>query len=220
MFNEYLEYLLGEFVLKLTARGASGAAISAPSWALLLSYEHAMRKKAFTSIRKGLTFKEALRAAMEGPVTKERYFTTPMCLEATAQKRPAEVLHSQPGRSHADGQPSGGSKKGNSKSSKGKASGKGKGREKGRPRGKGREGAGSCRPEMNDGTKVCFKYNNPSVGCANTKCAFAHVCGICFAAGVPMFRCSHGGQTKVNGTDGGRELVRPCRPNHKDSPEP
>ena len=89
VFNEYLEYLLGDFVLKLTAHGASGARISAPAWALLLSYEHALRKKAVTLIKKnGITIKAAFKAAMEDPVTKERHFTMPLCLEATSQKRP------------------------------------------------------------------------------------------------------------------------------------
>ena len=45
VFVEYVEYLLGEHVWKLASRGAGGAFVSSPSWSLLLSYEHAIRKK-------------------------------------------------------------------------------------------------------------------------------------------------------------------------------
>ena len=122
-----------------------------------------------------------------------------MCLEATSQKRPYEATHSQPAKAHADYQQSSGSKG----SSKGGKNNKGKGGKTDKGNGKRARGQGRilatnpgerCKPETNDGTKIWYRYNNQNVGCKNPKCSFAHVCGICFAAGVPLFRCSHGGQ--------------------------
>ena len=89
VFVEYVEYLLGDFVWKLASRGANGAVMSTPSWALLLSYEHAIRKAMVKLVTQGKTVKEALKLAMEDPVTKERFFTTPLCMEAVSGKRPA-----------------------------------------------------------------------------------------------------------------------------------
>ena len=89
VFVEYVEYLLGDHVWKLASRGAGGTIVSSPSWSLLLSYEHAIRKKMVQLVNKGQTIKEGLRLAMEDPVTKERFFTTPLCVEAVSGKRPA-----------------------------------------------------------------------------------------------------------------------------------
>ena len=68
--------------------------VSSPAWALIVSYEHAIRCKALTLVKKGATLKGALRTAWEDPITKERYFTTPLCLDAN-RKRPAD-FNSQP----------------------------------------------------------------------------------------------------------------------------
>ena len=106
VFVEYVEYLLGDFVWKLASRGANGAVMSTPSWALLLSYEHAIRKAMVKLVAQGKTVKEALKNAMEDPVTKERFFTTPLCIEAVAGKRhaPAE-WNSSEAASPSQGQP-------------------------------------------------------------------------------------------------------------------
>ena len=87
-FTEYLEYLLGDHVAGLACHGADGGFISGPSWPLILSYEHAIRKRMVRYVDKGKTIKEALKAAQEDPVTKERYFTTPLCVEGASRKRP------------------------------------------------------------------------------------------------------------------------------------
>ena len=48
-----------------------------------------------------------------------------------------------------------------------------------------------CAKTTPDGRAVCFKFNNPFEGCKNQQCSFAHVCGRCFKADVPMHRCDH-----------------------------
>ena len=78
--------------------------------------------------------------------------------------------------------------KGKGKSHKGGEKGKNKkrrGNSAGSP-------AGGCAAQTPDGTKVCYKFNNIG-GCTQQNCAFAHVCGRCFAAGVPMHRCKRCG---------------------------
>ena len=55
----------------------------------MLPYELAVRKAMVKLVTQGKTVKEALKIAMEDPVTKERFFTTPLCMEAVSGKRPA-----------------------------------------------------------------------------------------------------------------------------------
>ena len=42
-----------------------------------------------------------------------------------------------------------------------------------------------------DGTKICYKFNNEKEMCKKLGCSFAHVCGVCFAKGLPMYSCTH-----------------------------
>ena len=63
----------------------------------------------------------------------------------------------------------------------GKAGGKG-GVKKNKGKGKG------CARTTPDGKGVCYSFN--SQGCNTPDCRFAHVCGVCFKAGVDMHSCS------------------------------
>jgi hypothetical protein len=70
-FQGYLSYLLGEFAWLLVARDSQGATVGAPPWNLVLSYEHAIRKKAYKMVGDGGgTFAQCLLAACSDPVTK------------------------------------------------------------------------------------------------------------------------------------------------------
>jgi hypothetical protein len=191
-FVDYVEYLLGDYVWKLAAHGAGGTLLSSPSWSLLLSYEHAIRKKMVSLVKKGQTVKDALRAAMEDPVTKERFFTTPLCVEAVSGKRaaPSEWAYSAAASSsQAPNRNGSGNSRGN-KGKKGKGNGKSNkdrlrrsGNTKGAPTG--------CASKTPDGTPICFRFNGG--GCSTPSCPFVHACGKCFAAGVPMTRCKRCG---------------------------
>ena len=188
VFVDYVEYLLGDYVWKLASRGVGGAIVSSPSWALLLSYEHAIRKKMVLLVNKGQTVKESLKLAMEDPVTKERFFTTPLCVEAVSGKRPAPSDWGYAeGAASSQGQPSKGSK-GSGKGAKGKGKNSAKGGNKGKER-KTVNGVKSegCKRKTPDDANICFKFN--SGGCSVSNCPFVHVCGRCFAANVPMNRC-------------------------------
>ena len=74
LFDRYKDYILGDFVYGLSATDLNGQQIQTPPWSLVLSYEQAIRKKAYQLM---LTDKLKLGAAMEQawkcPVTKERY---------------------------------------------------------------------------------------------------------------------------------------------------
>ena len=89
VFADYLSYMLGEFVLGLTAKDCGNRSFAAPPWPLIISYEQAVRSKALSLVRKGALLKDAFRQAWEDPVTKDRHFTTPLCLESS-RKRTAD----------------------------------------------------------------------------------------------------------------------------------
>jgi len=193
VFVEYVEYLLGEHVWGLAAKGAGQVFLSGPSWPLLISYEQAIRKKMTELVKKkGLTIKEALKSAWEDPITKERFFTTPLCLEAVGTKRPAPTEWAT------------------QETGKGKNGGKSqfKGSEKGAGKGKGAKGGGKskknkptknatngCNNKTPEGLNICFQFNSAG-GCTRKGCQFAHVCGKCFTTDTPMHNCGRCGTGK------------------------
>ena len=130
LFDRYKDYILGDFVYGLSATDLNGQQIQTPPWSLVLSYEQAIRKKAYQLM---LTDKLKLGAAMEQawkcPVTKERFFITPL------------ALYSKRSYPQQEWSPKG---KGKTKGKEGK--GKGKSSTKG----------AAVAP---DGQKICFRFN-------------------------------------------------------------
>ena len=187
-FTEYLSYMLGEYVMGLSAKDAAGNQMAYPPWSLVISYEHAIRCKAISLVKKGALLKDALKQAWEDPLTKERNFTTPLCLES-GRKRTADFAsssHQQPG--HA-GPPT-------KFAQKGKSKGAGKAKRSGKDSGKGKTPGCASRTPEPDSKPICYRFNNESQRCQNggSKCRFAHVCGVCFARDVPMYKCNHQGK--------------------------
>lgn len=176
--NQYLAYLLGDYVYNLVGRSSEGLTVMAPTWTQLLLYELEVRKKAWSMVARGKepTFASALDAACLCSVTKERFFTTPMALAAAGAGTKRQVSEVK------------GVKKGEGKGKKklrqelGKA-GKGKG--------KGARGATTgCPAKSPDGISLCFGYNDAARKCTNKKCTFltGHLCGLCFGR-HPMYAC-------------------------------
>ena len=159
-----------------------------PPWPLIISYEHAVRSKAISLVRKGALLKDALKLAWEDPVVKERHFTTPLCLESN-RKRGADFPPSQPSGSSRWEPPAKYAKGG------GKGSGKGK-------KGKGQKKSSSfattgCASTSPDGQNICYQWNNKASRCNKVKCKFVHICGGCFAKDHPLYNCPHtGGRPK------------------------
>jgi hypothetical protein len=190
--HRYCEYLLGEHVWCMVAKDASGQTISAPHFALVLSYEMAIRKKAYRWMADGEgSFAECLEKAWKDSTVKERNFTTPMAMSAASGTH-VEVVYGSPmkekdqaGRGNkGTGKGKG---KGRGKASKVKGSGK---RDKGK---KGGSAGSKCASHTPDGEAICYGYNNEKVRCGK-KCWFLHVCGSCFGK-HPMYQCP-GNKTK------------------------
>jgi hypothetical protein len=172
LFQEYLDYLLGEFVYGMCGRDGRGEPLASPSWSLVISYEHAVRSKAMSLVRKGSTFADALRAAWEDPLVKERFLNTPLALESV--KRPFSSIGNDRQEQRAP------------------AKGKSKGKNKGQGKGKNKANTTDCKSETPSGKKICFKYNNKGNTCSSKTCRFAHVCGRCFE-NHPMYECGRAG---------------------------
>lgn len=189
--HKYLDYLLGEHCYGMVAKSAEGYTVATVPWALVIAYEHAIRKRACRLLNEGAhtSFLLALREAMLDPVTKERNFTTPLALSASKSK--SEVAYSDNRETSRDrGLGSKGHKKSNFKGvgKKGNFKGSGKGSSKG----------ASKTPE---GKPICFRFNNPRTGCTSKKCRFSHSCGFCFSKAHPSYQCP--GKSKGPDTAGG-----------------
>lgn len=166
-FEEYKDYLLGEYVYMLAAKDADGNTIATAN--LVLSYEHAVRKKAVKLVNsEGLAFPVALKQSWKDPTVKERCFTTPLALYA---KRPTAGAEWEVRKTY--------------KGDKGDKGFKGKG--------KGGKGGKSnlqhCASHTPEGKPVCYRFNNPKEKCKAAKCKFEHVCGLCFSPKHPMHAC-------------------------------
>ena len=163
LFDKYKDYLLGDYCWGLSSTDLQGNQIHTPPWSLVLSYEQAIRKRAYASMTtEGHTFARALKAAFKDPVTKERHFITPLALYAK--------------RAHPNSEPWGDwNPKG-----KGKSKDKGKSKTKTKSEGKG----ASTTPE---GEKICFRFNQGK--CSWPKCKFLHVCSKCFKKGHNQLNC-------------------------------
>ena len=176
VFDKYKDYLLGDFCWGLASTDLHGNQIHTPPWSLVISYEQAIRKKAYSLMTlEGLTFDKALPAAYKDPVTKERHFITPLALYAKRAHPNSEYW--------GDWNPKG----------KGKGKGKGKDKNKGKDTTKG----AATTPE---GEKICFRFNQGK--CSWPKCKFAHVCSKCFKKGHNQLNCKKTGDPTPGDTQG------------------
>jgi hypothetical protein len=181
LFQEYLQYLLGEYVLGMLTKDGLGRTIHNPAWHLLIGYEHAIRVKAAYLIRKGATYRDALRTAWDDAVTKERHFSTPLAMDTVTRRAPQQPSYpSQPGEPLSK------------KAKKAAAAQKGKGKGKGKPdnttAGLTKGKTGGCARTTPDGKPVCINFNSAK-GCTRDSCRFLHACGKCFTMGVSLTAC-------------------------------
>ena len=81
LFERYKDYLLGDYVWGLSSTDLHGNQVQTPPWTLILSYEQAIRKRAYAlMITDHVRLGEALEQAWKCPTTKERHFITPLAL--------------------------------------------------------------------------------------------------------------------------------------------
>ena len=170
VFEDYKNYILGEFVYGLVAKDEEGHTIASPPWGLVLSYEHAVRKQAARLVNaEGRNWTVALKEAWKDGTVKERHFTTPLALYA---KRPMPPWRSQ------EPQPA-------PKQIKGAGGKKGQGRGKGKAMAQG----GHCASHTPAGEMICYRFNSGEK-CKAKKCKFKHVCGICFSTKHALPDCT------------------------------
>ena len=188
MMHTYCAYLLGEFVWEMVAKDPEGHTIAVPNWALVLSYERAIRKKAYKLMYdSGLGFPACLITACNDTTTKERFFSTPMAVGAASNKKSTTAVSESHTKAIAVikvGKPKGTGRGAAAPKKKSKAKGKSKG---------GKLPGGQCASHTPEGLAICFSYNNSAVKCKLRECRFEHVCGICFQK-HPMWVCRGQGQ--------------------------
>ena len=192
VFGHYADYLLGERVFKLTAKGPDGAEVAGPNWTLLLSYEQEVRAHAANLMsEEGLSLLKALKTAWQDKDVKDLFFLTPLKLGGA--KRAAPEVPGIPGGPRK--RPRGarrGQQQEQQQQEQQQQSGKGKGKKgKNKGAGKGKGSPNGCASRTPDNKSICYAFNTKK-GCGKgASCRFEHVCGICFAAGKPMHACSH-----------------------------
>ena len=206
-FVEYTDYLLGDDILGLEARNDRHEVVARPSLMQVMSYDYRVRKKFVDHLNIGMDVAAALKKAMDDPVVKERYFTTPTAAAALApptrerSRSPARLVdkwgkgeqkprnafdHRSGGRGFDD-------RRGGPHAAWG---GGGKGGGKG---GGGKGGESGLHSVTPDGKKICYKFNNAAERCRGP-CPFLHVCRRCFGK-HPVHMC--GGSGGGSGGGGG-----------------
>ena len=168
----HLDYVLGEKVWGFRSATVGGA--SAPSWAVVLDYEQAIRREAVKKIvYEGHDVKAALEAARKDAELKEAHFVTKALFDMVAPLRGRTPA--PPGLSTGPG-PYGG--KGKGKFRKGKGKGKGKAE----------TSATGLARNTPEGQPICFAYNDPGSKCKGFY-GRAHVCRKCFGS-HPVHLCN------------------------------
>lgn len=184
IFSRYTDHFLGskcnDMQIPSGAGGEDVCVPLSPPWSVILNYEFACRRMAFTWVReKGMTLRAALEIVVTDAEIKEIHFTSPIALMGSSNKRslpqPPPGLGARPSKSQRRAlaaarqasQPPSQSGKGNAKGQNG---GKGGGRGQGKGKGK-----GNLVGNTPDGRQICFNYNSAS-GCSTADCARAHLC--------------------------------------------
>ena len=160
----YIDHLLGDrvFGLKIPVDGVTQ--LVRPSWTIIISYEHKLRKEAFKLVNNGeATLKQALERVTKDADIKEGYFTTPIALTSSQGSKWRRMnSKGEPGNPTGAG------------FQKGK--GKGKFQKKGKSREDNRDFNGSALvANTPDGRELCFAYN--AQGCKG-KCGRVHACRV------------------------------------------
>ena len=172
IWTDHLDYVLGDDVhgFSLTISGVKVE----PPWSVVLGYEFQLRRTACREVVfNGVRLKEAMRMARACPVTKEKYFTTPVALAAAVSRAPTGKRVPVPGEDRPPKWP--------------KGAGKGKGKDKGgKGKGKGKGKARFTHTKTPDGRLVCFRYQDDQ--CKSGKCTYVHVCARCLG-NHPMLSC-------------------------------
>ena len=189
---KYADYLLGEHVMGLEAKDERGEVVSKPTFELILSYEHQIRRNMTKLINNGKDMVAALQDSMTEVVVKERYFLTPNSASALFTAR---ELH----REDRSRSPNGGGRWGaqfwrnfNAEQHK---KGKGKGKSK---KGKGFQGKSESglHHRTPDGRQICYAWNSAGQRC-RYDCGRVHCCQRCLGK-HPLHACPEENKGKTD----------------------
>lgn len=179
VYQRYVDFLLGEKIYQLQIPKGDGSAqtmAANPSWDLMISFEHKLRKEAYRrTSREGKPLKDTLEEVISDATLKETYFVTPLTLEL-ARRSTTTASAAAAGGNYGKWRGDGGA--GNFKQRPGpKGAGKGKSR-------KGKLGADSragfvCSTTP-DGRQVCYAFNSQNNTCRGN-CGRVHVCQFCLS---------------------------------------
>eukprot|EP00435_Cladocopium_sp_Y103_P009962 s5620_g2.t1 len=177
-FNKFVDYILGERVYGIQIPSLSGDTQQRvkPDWAIVLSYEHKLRKEAFKLVMNdGYSLGDALKSVIKDADLKEGFFTTPIALRAALLPGASSSSSAFPPPQNKWPRPN---TKGPGKGATFK--GKAKGSSKGKPFRKELIGL-TLAWRTPDNRELCFNYN--SGGDCNGQCGRVHQCRVkgCYA---------------------------------------
>lgn len=176
-FLKFTDYILGERVYGIQIPSLAGEAQqrARPDWAIVLNYEHKLRKEAFKLVTNhGETLADALRAVIKDADLKEAFFTTPIALRAALLPGSGSSTSAQPPPQNKWPRPNfKGPGKGSSFSS---GLGKGKGKAKGKREIKKEFMGLTLAWRTPDNRELCFNYNSGGDCCG--QCGRVHQCRV------------------------------------------
>ena len=192
--NKYCAFLLGDHIWGFVAKDEEGRTIASPNWNLVISYEMAIRKRAYKYIYEdGTCFPDALKQAWYDTLTKDRHFTTPLAIAAATGSKRVDVTGG--GKRAYEVEETGQRKALKNTAGRGSSGGRGRGKGGGKgSKGGGRSSKGlevpkGCARLTPDNKPLCYGYNDFKVRCRNPRCAYEHLCGLCFQK-HPMYACN------------------------------
>jgi hypothetical protein len=186
IWDDHVEWLLGDEIYENTILGASGEEIYRPSWQILLEYDYQVRQRACHEVNmNNMTLARALKSARAHGPTERKYFTLPVSLAAASQtkltsssrgrsrsprsERPRDIATEPHAHSKGKGQGRHDSKPNNN------SGGKGGGKQNSKSeKSNNRKFENATTP---DGREKCFRYNKKT-GCPGN-CGRVHVCLMC-----------------------------------------
>jgi hypothetical protein len=194
VWDEHVEYILGDKVKGKEVVSHETSARKSPSWKLILHYEEHIRIK----MAKLMNFEKipgtqdrydlatALKHARECPVLRYDEFTEIYQLQPMESgKRKRTPSQDSNRKTKAKKEKKADSKKRKRSSSSDDRKKKGKGGSKGK------KGDGTIWKTKKDGKPICFRFNSAK-GCPKDKCSLEHACQICLKEGHGAHKCTKG----------------------------
>ncbi len=180
-FSDHVEFLLGEDVLKLTAKDDGGNVIGKITWRAFLHYEWEMRHWVCGEVNLGRhTLASAFQAVRNEQLLRTKFLITPLATSgvAAARSRPASSWET-PNIPHPTGGPEAKRPRVRTASSKGKSKGDSKAKGKGKQKAEGwnMNLLKKWNMGMKFSTPACFAFNK--AGCPDANCKWTHACAHC-----------------------------------------